>query len=77
LFIFFSNERHVDFPLEQRRTAADHNQCDTTGNQTRKSISLGLFIFFETKVMVKWLTLLLHIRKVSGSYLSPETGNPD
>jgi hypothetical protein len=82
LFVFFSsNERYVDFPLEQLRTAADHNQCDTTGNQARKSISLlvttGLFIFFKTKVVVKWLTLLLHIRKISGSYLSPETGNPD
>jgi hypothetical protein len=28
-------------------------------------------------VVVEWLTLLLHIREVPGSNLSPETGYPD
>jgi hypothetical protein len=31
----------------------------------------------ETKVVVEWLTILLHIREVPDSNLGPETGYPE
>jgi hypothetical protein len=33
--------------------------------------------FNSPNVVVEWLTLLLRIRKLSGSNLGPETGYPD
>jgi hypothetical protein len=80
---FLCNIARISLPFKiidfSGKKQLNHAGCTLHNSDLRYSEVFFHTCYLESalNIVVRWLTLLLHIRDVPGSNISPETGCPD